>query len=528
MKKTVSLLMGLLLAFGSGAALAGCGSSESGGATEGCLTIRYFKGGYGDDWLKSSVKNFLAEKKGVDPSEIKSGSDYKLIEDSAITANQGNYFKGNSVPDILMTQGGYEQYIEKGYIANLNSVYDTEVEKLDGSKIAIKDYILPEAYQSVRRRMKYGRGEVYSWVMPWSAECFSLAYNADLMAETIHTDSGYEVGSDIVVGQAWGERTPETVNELLAYFADVNAGSSGKVPFGWCYNAEVTNHLEFIVNVWWAQIQGTKISKIEGEGSYYDFFNFNSLDLLDQTGIEMGIDTLRSLVLDKPGEEGAKYINSDNEHNLMNTDLALYSQNAANGKFAVWVAGDYFENEFDPYVNAKMMFVPNAIGADGKLTTEKITYARTDEAFYVPEQAVNKELAKEFLAYMCNEKELLNYTKLCGGLRPFDYNPLQLDATHNWTEFQKSFFNIYNNADEVIIEYPANVDDPTQVSPVYLYNKTAVHFSMADGFATMFTPQSKEKSAADIVKGVKTSQLTKSLYEGWLDDYNDYFIEFED
>ncbi len=529
MKKTVSLLMGLLLAFGSGAALVGCGKKGGG---ENCLTIRYYKGGYGDEWLKDSVNNFLTEKLGRTPEKDK---DYKLIPDTAVTANQANYLKGNNVPDILMTQGGYEQYVEEGLIENLTDVYDTEVEKLDGSKVKIKDYMLPEAYQSVTRQMKYGSGSVHSWVMPWSAECFSLAYNADLLAATEHVASSYTVGSDITVGGKW-TRTPETVEELLAYFVDVEAGNAGIsdenkkiVPFGWCYDASNVNHLEFIVNVWWAQIQGTKTSKIDGQGSYYDFFNFNSLDLLNQKGIEMGFDTLRSLVLDKPGQAGAKYINSDIEDNLKGLDLARYNSNAANGRYAVWVAGDYFENEYiktlgyEPTFTTKMMFVPNAKGADGNFTTEKITYARTDESFYVPKNATNKELAQEFLAFMCNEKELLNYTKKCGGMRPFAYNPLTLDASHSWTEFQKSFFNIYNGADEVIIEYPANITDATQISPVYLYNKTSVHFSMMNGFTAMFSDATKETPAATIIDNLKNNQTVTSVFARWKDEYKQYF-----
>ncbi len=528
MKKTVSLLMGLVFAFGAGASLTACGGTgggTGGGGSETCLTIRYYMGGYGDEWLKDSVNNFLTEKLGRAPVKDK---DYKLIPDTAITANQANYLKGNNVPDILMTQGGYEQYIEDGLIESLTSVYNTKVKKLDGSQIAVKDYMLPEAYQSVTRQMKYGSGSVHSWVMPWSAECFSLAYNEDLLLDTVHVASSYTVGSDIAVGGKW-TRTPATVEELLAYFKDVSEGDSGKVPFGWCYDAANVNHLEFIVNVWWAQIQGTKKSKIENEGSYYDFFNFNSLNLLDQTGIEMGFDTLRSLVLDKPGQAGAKYINSDIEDNLKGLSAGRYNENAANGRYAVWVAGDYFENEYiktlgyEPTFTTKMMFVPNAKGADGNVTTEKITYARTDESFYVPTNAKNKELAKEFLAFMCNEKELLNYTKKCGGMRPFNYNPVQLDANHSWTEFQKSFFDIYNNADEVIIEYPANVTDATKISPVYLYNKTSIHLSMMNGFTAMFSDATKEKTAATIIESIKNNQTVTSVFERWEDQYAQYF-----
>ncbi len=513
MKKMIGSAMGLVLAAGAAVSMVGCGSS---GTKEGCLTIRYFDGGYGDEWLKDSIVNFFTERNGKAPVE---GEDYELIADASVTSNQANYLKSDkNAPDILMTQGGYDSYIEEGLIENISSVYETEVTKLDGTKIKIKDYILPQAYQSVTRRMKYATGDVYSWVMPWQAQCFTLAYNETLLLDTVHVASSYAVGEDIVVGRKW-TRPPETVNELLAYFNDVNAGDSNVVPFGWSYPASL--HLQFLVDTWWAQIQGTTTSKIEGEGSFYDFFNFNSLDLLDQTGIQLGYDTLRSLIIDENGN----YINSD-EANLLSLSQSYYNSNAAYGAYAVWVAGDYFENESiktlsqEPNFTTKLMYVPNAIGADGTQTTDKLTYIRTNEAFYIPTKAKNKDLAKDFLAYMCNESELLNYTKKCGGLRPFQYNPYELDPSYDWTEFQKSFFEIYNNG-EVIMEYPANVTDVDDISPIYLYHRDNVHFFMTGSFESLFKESNKKKSAAAIMQEVKENHTR--TFNTWKIDYKSYF-----
>ncbi len=508
MKKIISLGLGLVFAIGAGASLAACGSKTE----EGCLTIRYYKGGYGDEWLKDSINNFFTAKKGSAPVE---GTDYKLIADASITANQKNYLTSkNDAPDVLMTQGGYETYIKEGLIENLSSVYETSVTKLDGSSVKIKDYMLPQVYQSVTRQMTYGAGDTYSWAMPWSAECFSLAYNETLLLSTVHTGA-YTV-EGLEVGAKW-TKAPATIDELVAYFADVNAGDSGVIPFGWGYNA--SNWLPFIVNVWWAQIQGTKTSKIQGQKSFYDFFNFNDMSLLDQTGIQMGYDVLRSLIIDGSGN----YINSDVENNLDSLDLELYKKNAAAGRYAVWAVGDFFENESIPdnaTFTTKFMFVPNARGADGQLTTEKLTFIRTDEAFYIPAKAKNKDLAKEFLAFMCNESELVNYTKKSGGLRPFNYNPEALDSTYAWTEFQKSFFDIYNNADEIIMEYP--VTTPTaNVSPIYLYNKQAVHFNMGNSFTSMFSKNNKTETAANLIGKIKTEWTTQ--FSDWELEYAQYF-----
>ncbi len=519
MKKIVATVMSLVFAFGAGAALVGCGGDKQ---VEGRLTIRYFYGGYGDEWLKDSIKNFYAQKKGVAPSKVKEGKDYVLYQsDSSLTGNQVNYLNSDDAPDILMVQGSYESYIDQALIENLADVYETEVSKLDGSKIKVKDFMLPEVYNSTRRPLKYGKSDVYSWVMPWAATAFTLAYNETLLLDTVHTDA-YTV-EGLEVGSKW-TKAPETVDELMAYFADVDAGDSEVAPFGWSENSESSTHLQFLVETWWAQIQGTDTAKIAGEGTYYDFYNFNSLGVLDQTGLQKGFDTLRSLIVKDYGTSNPKYINSDidADGNVYSVDLALYNYRASQGEYAVWVAGDYFENEYlqgTEDFTTKLMTLPLAKGVDGVQTEKKLTFINTKEAFYVPTKAKNKDLAKEFLAFMCNEAELLNYTKKTGGMRPFQYDPLALDPNYAWTDFQKSFFELYKN--EKIMKYPKSTEIG-QISPVYLYNKDQLNFFAGTTFANIFNAGTHKKTAADIMSGVKSGFATQ--FNDWKNNiYPEYF-----
>ncbi len=520
MKKIVATVMSLVFAFGAGAALVGCGGNNE--QVEGRLSIRYFYGGYGDEWLKDSIKNFYAQKKGVDPSEVKEGEDYVLYRtDSSLTGNQVNFLNSDDAPDILMVQGSYENYIGEALIENLADVYEAEVTKLDGTKIKVKDFMLPEVYNSTRRPLKYGKSDVYSWVMPWAATAFTLAYNETLLLDTVHTDAYTVAGLE--VGSKW-TKAPETVDELMAYFADVSAGDSGIAPFGWSENSESSTHLQFLIETWWAQIQGTDEAKIEGEGTYYDFYNFNDIDLLDQTGIQMGIDTLRSLIIKGYGTENPSYINSDTHEDgyVYNVDLATYNDRAQQGKYAVWVAGDYFENEYldgNEDFTTKLMTLPLAKGADGVQTDKKLTYLNTQEAFYIPTKAMNKDLAKEFLAFMCNEAELLNYTKKTGGMRPFQYDPLALAPDYEWTEFQKSFFEIYKN--EKIMKYPTNTEI-SEISPVYLYNKSSLNFFAGSTFSAIFNANTHKKTAATIMSEIKSGFT--SQFNDWQNNiYPEYF-----
>ena len=66
--------------------LASCGKNKDNEiAQSGRLSIVYYPGGYGSEYLHAFCKNFLAEQKGVSPDEIKSGKDYILKADPDIT-----------------------------------------------------------------------------------------------------------------------------------------------------------------------------------------------------------------------------------------------------------------------------------------------------------------------------------------------------------------------------------------------------------------------------------------------------------
>ena len=83
------------------------------GAAENCLTIRYYVGGYGKEWLENAAKEFCDGKDGVT---------YKLVPDGSVTTRAGTILKsGTDVPDIFMTQGGdWATWVTSGYIEPLD------------------------------------------------------------------------------------------------------------------------------------------------------------------------------------------------------------------------------------------------------------------------------------------------------------------------------------------------------------------------------------------------------------------------
>ena len=154
----------------------------------------------------------------------------------------------------------------------------------------------------------------------------------------------------------------------------------------------------------------------------------------------------------------------------LNTDYKTLSQNemkefigaGGNGKFTM-----------------KMMNIPYSENCmkneDG--TNTKINFVSGDDIMFVPSKATNKSLAKEFLAYLCNEEQLLAFTKSTGCMRPFNYDPIALTAGkdgYDWTEFQKSCFKMYTESDVNLYLYPGNHTDYKDYSRIFTYKRPTI------------------------------------------------------
>ena len=178
-------------------------------------------------------------------------------------------------------------------------------------------------------------------------------------------------------------------------------------------------------------------------------------------------------------------------------------QNFAKGNIAVCLVGDFFEKEYKDFIPEdqviKLMYIPT-ISEDSE--AERLTYVQTDNVMYVPANAEHKDWAKEFLAFLCNEEQLLNFSKATGVVRPFGYNPYELASDFAWTEFQKSTFNIYYGADHKVMKYPLTAE---KASPIYLYEDVSLFMGVPA--ATVFgeyrrTDEPVSKAADRIVQAV--------------------------
>jgi len=317
------------------------------------------------------------------------------------------------------------------------------------------------------------------YIMPWAnLEC-SFVYNMDILLDTVHTTSS----PDWTVGSKW-TAVPETVDEFLAYCTDINAAGN-VAPLVWG-GLDGLNWFAFPIYVWWAQQQGAYVKNANNpnlganEGSYYDFFDFAGPEVWKQTGIQTAIDIWRSIIVDEnAGKDDSGYKNTlplINELTIQDAEKEFVKGNTAmilGGSFLEAEMKDFIGKDGNPEFTMKMTAIPFsencATNPDGSKT--KMHFVSSDAFMCVPSKAVNKDLAKEFLAFISSESQVLQFTDFTGCMRPFDYDPVELtknNSNYAWSEFEKSCFDLAKNSDVSLYLYPGNAPEG-DYSPIYVY-----------------------------------------------------------
>ena len=516
--KIFSILMGVCLLAGTVLSCAACGAS---GASEYDLTVTYYKGGYGSDWIEHSAAEFEKEY----------DVQVQLISSSSLDCGAYTYLKlGRNLSDIyICASSSWESWVSEGLIADLTDVYEGEAQTEDGP-IKVKDYIDSEVIDKFYMERRPGTGEYLPWAMPWSVNIKALVYNVDILEQVTHV-------SDISVdglekGETW-TAPPATMSELKAYFEDVVAYDNGRgeiVPFGWTGN-NPEGFFNFLYPVW-AQYQGVEESNVPDQGSYYDFWNVGntvavessedrqtiSLDGFDQDGLAVAFDMLIDLIV-----ENGQYVNglpdasSLTPQELQKTIVA----NSVDTNCAVALGSSYLEYEAgnngfldsdkdgERDYRIAFMAVPAIEGYEG----EDILYTPVSDVMFIPAQADHIELAKSFLIFLCNQDQLEYFTTSSGSIRPFNYDPLAIEGAE-YSDFTKSVFNIYYDSIH-LMEYPKGIAR-NQVSYVYRYEKIK-----PIGTTSINTVYSdlRTKTGEEIMSGIKQNLINLNL-NNWITRYH--------
>ena len=488
MCKVLSLTMACAM---SASFLVGCGG---GGAPKGTvMTVKYYDGAYGKEWLETAAKDFVADKKaaGVDVS-------YRLIPDVDVNTSAVNELNsGSGLSDIYMLQSyTWTDWVTAGKLEDLSSVYNTEVDTSKG-KQKIKDYMADGYSIQYYAQRQAGVGAYLPWAMPWSMSQIGFVYNENILKETGRTTP------------------PATIEELLAYCSDLT--KKGITPFAFPGNE--SHWFRYIIQVWWAQYQGAytenTLNVQAGDGSFYDYWNMSDAEVLKQKGIQVGIDTVQSLFVDLDAKEWKNSLDKVNTYYVKDAEKAFVE-----GKAAMLLGASFMYSEVEKYMQEgvvyKMMNMPTIANAqkgdDGEALN--INYYTSEDFMVVPKAAANKDLAKEFLAYLCNERYLLDFTKKTGTLRPFKFDDSVLDANAlGLNAFNASVLDVYKTSDVRLCSLPANLKTPQERSLVSMYNITQLN-----GLMDWASFASKMKSTASSSIMQEVYNVSQPKIQEWIDN----------
>lgn len=365
----------------------GGGTEKTSGESK-TLKISYFKGGYGEDWIKATGAAFEKENKGV---KIEYEGDPGLTEKIGPRLESGA-----NLPDLaFVLKTNWQRWAVKGYLEDLSSVYSADIQ---GKKFS--DKLQPGI-------VNYGKINGKEWIVPWTDGSTGIVYNAKMFKE-----NGWSV--------------PKTVNELYDLLPKIKA--KGIAPFVW--GGKVMAYWDFPTIGWWAQY--------EGAAGIETYKKMASPDVYHQEGRLKALEVFEKLIKDPTnsltGCSGMDHIQSQ---------MAFVQ-----GKAAMIPNGAWIENEIKSSMPAgfemKMMQLPAIDGAKDPLVNNTMA----GDFAIVPAKAANKELAKKFLEFMARDDMLKLFTEKTGGVRPFQYDALSVNGL---TEFNKSAIEIWKNSKNIYL-----------------------------------------------------------------------------
>ena len=469
-KQVLSLFAALVLAAGT---LGGCGGQDTTGTAElengdsaggqetpaggGVVSVHYSAGGFGNEWMDAISQDY----KTLTGVNVKWVPSYSTGEIQSLLNSEQEY------NDIVMPLLNMYQAQDAHMLEDLTPVYDAIFE---GESVAIKEKMNQTLYEyslaeDGQRYIMYGSNSV-------SAFC----YNADTLDE------------------AFGEgnwELPRTTNELLEMAKEL----TGKGYYAFSACSGINYNWDYLGVVWWAQYDGLESYNNFYKGLYQDEAGEwqQGTKINDAPGRRVALETLSELLDLKNGylHAYAKYMNFEE------AQAAFLSNGYRDDskKAAFMVNGDWLENEMFSWLisnpqNIGMMRAPVVSELAQKLPTvqteEKLAAVVaavdegasscdgvSDEDFAAVQQArlmcytatpnypigipsyrpeEQKQLAKDFLVYLCSERAQKIYAKELKGLTmPYGY---EVDETISVSDFIRTKLDAFGK--DMIPVFPNN------------------------------------------------------------------------
>lgn len=381
-----------LTALTSTSMLTACGGDESQRNESNELRICVYDGGYGTEWLETITKNY----------EQKTGIKVVAEVDSAILDRLEDQLENVSDYDIYMSHDiNWQNFAARGLLANLDDLYSREVEGYEGK--TFEDRVIDGAVEYSKTAGE--DGSVHYYKVCYTQGAGGFVYNMDMFEEN-------------------GWTIPKTYDELITLCNTINAaqipidGSRQTVkPFAWS-GADRQYYWDYIVFEWWAQLAGdSKIETFKGFASP-EVYNPNGNYAEFIQAYDMWYDLIAT--------------------NSTNSTIDSYSQKLvsaqsqfANGEVAMIPYAQWAKKEIQKAINSKLEFdIAMMQTPKANANVENYNYlVGFGDSMIVPENTPNKELAKDFLAYMATEEACKTFVeKAEGAFLAFDYSEVDLSS----------------------------------------------------------------------------------------------------
>ena len=488
MKKWFSFLLAIVMLL----SLAACGGGSGAGNGDNAeneekyanrskrFTLCYYAGGYGADWLRAVVTDYMDNVNQDVYISLKNSTDNAVAREK-ITTQTGTY-------DMYFIE--VDMFQKAGVLEELSGLLDMEVPGEAGVKV--KDKIEPQWLSYYEEDGSYYQMPATNF-MGWN-----WTYNKTLL------DSKLGEGN-------WA--LPRTTEELFALGEQLFEKDVFLTAFAGKDTTGGADYLRYCYEVWFAQMTG-----MEGYDHYFNcLYNNNGTYELakdyphniveNKNAIEKTYATAQTLC---QGRNGMEFIHSKSESLTFLDAQFLLNQGSFRGAqeypIAFYYNGASAQQEMTDYVkdgiiqqqDVRMMKMPviSAIidrtpsikdaatlaavvdYADGKgqlpegVTQEDaaiVTEARNMMAelvcreFVVTKNAQNKEDILHFMAYLTSDRAQLIAAQNCNGLPVLNYGfvPTEEELGFAFTEFTRS---VYDILDTAIVVDIAKFDKPVYLS----------------------------------------------------------------
>lgn len=488
MKKWFSFLLAIVMLL----SLAACGGGSGAGNGDNAeneekyanrskrFTLCYYEGGYGADWLRAVVTDYMDNVNQDVYISLKNSTDNAVAREK-ITTQTGTY-------DMYFIE--VDMFQKAGVLEELSGLLDMEVPGEAGVKV--KDKIDPQWLSYYEEDGSYYQMPATNF-MGWN-----WTYNKTLL------DSKLGEGN-------WA--LPRTTEELFALGEQLFEKDVFLTAFAGKDTTGGADYLRYCYEVWFAQMTG-----MEGYDHYFNcLYNNNGTYELakdyphniveNKNAIEKTYATAQTLC---QGRNGMEFIHSKSESLTFLDAQFLLNQGSFRGAqeypIAFYYNGASAQQEMTDYVkdgiiqqqDVRMMKMPviSAIidrtpsikddatlaavvdYADGKsqlpegVTQEDaaiVTEARNMMAelvcreFVVTKNAQNKEDILHFMAYLTSDRAQLIAAQNCNGLPVLNYGfvPTEEELGFAFTEFTRS---VYDILDTAIVVDIAKFDKPVNLS----------------------------------------------------------------